>query len=111
MEYDDGVDSETCAWFDILMHKFFQSFCLTINQVDMEALLNHRLASLNVPQFVVPYFQSPVTLDLQLIVAPCMAVVIVQGPLVVQQVHFGETIPVVRGIRVLSWRDERPLVC
>jgi hypothetical protein len=51
--YNEGVDSETCAWFDILLQRLFVDFSRAAVNVDVERYVNRRIASIRFPEFVV----------------------------------------------------------
>ncbi len=52
-DYQDGSDTETCAWMDIVLHRFFLSFVHAAAAVDIESIINERLSHVKIPEFVV----------------------------------------------------------
>lgn len=82
--YDETKDVETCAWLDIIMHRVFQSFLAESSHVPFDRLFNRRLRALEIPEFV--------------------------RPIELTDVNFGTVTPVVQDVKVLSWRDHRPVI-
>lgn len=87
--YHEGEDGESAAWLLILMHRFFRDFSdCTCERgqypVDLSCWLSAELQKLKIPEFV--------------------------GQLVCKDLSFGEVIPSIEDIRVLSWRGNEPIV-
>lgn len=135
-DYGDGV-VETCAWMDIIFHRIFRSFsrAAALSQCSFEDLINKKLASVSIPEFVVCiWWFLFVCLDLVLLSSFCFVrtsliffpsfppfspspflslstIRTLQGPVVVHNLNLGDHVPIVRGVKFLQWRDDRPMVC